>query len=30
VSEFNRVLAEMESSGLMEELIVKWFGDRAE
>ncbi|HZG37969.1 MAG TPA: transporter substrate-binding domain-containing protein [Nodosilinea sp.] len=30
VSDFNRVLAEMESSGLMEELIVKWFGDRAE
>ncbi|MFQ4138793.1 transporter substrate-binding domain-containing protein [Nodosilinea sp. PGN35] len=30
VPEFNRVLAEMESSGLMEELIVKWFGDRAE
>lgn len=29
-SEFNRVLAEMESSGMMEELIVKWFGDRAE
>lgn len=29
-SEFNRVLAEMESSGLMEELIVKWFGDEAE
>jgi polar amino acid transport system substrate-binding protein len=28
--EFNRVLAEMESSGLMEELIVKWFGDGAE
>jgi arginine/lysine/histidine transporter system substrate-binding protein len=30
VPEFNRVLAEMESSGLMEELIVKWFGDGAE
>ncbi|PZU97537.1 MAG: ABC transporter substrate-binding protein [Leptolyngbya sp.] len=30
VSEFNRVLSEMESSGMMEELIVKWFGDRAE
>ncbi|MEA5452502.1 transporter substrate-binding domain-containing protein [Leptolyngbya sp. CCNP1308] len=29
-SEFNRVLADMESSGLMEELIVKWFGDEAE
>ncbi len=29
-SEFDRVLAEMESSGLMEELIVKWFGDGAE
>ncbi|HSM84355.1 MAG TPA: transporter substrate-binding domain-containing protein [Nodosilinea sp.] len=30
VTEFDRVLAEMEASGLMEELIVKWFGDRAE
>lgn len=29
-SEFDRVLAEMESSGLMEELVVKWFGDGAE
>jgi arginine/lysine/histidine transporter system substrate-binding protein len=29
VSEFNRVLAEMESSGLMNELIIKWFGDEA-
>lgn len=29
-SEFNRVLAEMESSGMMEELITKWFGDGAE
>ncbi len=28
--EFDQVLAEMESSGLMEELIVKWFGDGAE
>jgi polar amino acid transport system substrate-binding protein len=27
VGEFNRVLAEMESSGLMEEMITKWFGD---
>ena len=27
VEDFNRVLAEMESSGLMEELILKWFGD---
>lgn len=30
VDDFNRVLADMESSGLMEELIVKWFGDQAE
>jgi arginine/lysine/histidine transporter system substrate-binding protein len=30
VEDFNRVLAEMESSGLMDELIVRWFGDRAE
>ncbi|MGB6015975.1 MAG: transporter substrate-binding domain-containing protein [Nodosilinea sp.] len=30
VDDFNQVLAEMESSGLMEELIVKWFGDGAE
>ncbi|MGG6237334.1 transporter substrate-binding domain-containing protein [Nodosilinea sp. AN01ver1] len=30
VDDFNQVLAEMESSGLMEELIVKWFGDAAE
>ena len=29
-SEFDRVLAEMESSGLMAELVVKWFGDGAE
>ncbi|MGB3137103.1 MAG: transporter substrate-binding domain-containing protein [Nodosilinea sp.] len=29
-SEFNRVLAEMESSGKMEELINKWFGDEGE
>lgn len=27
VDDFNRVLAEMESNGLMEELILKWFGD---
>lgn len=27
VDDFNRVLAEMQSSGLMEELILKWFGD---
>ncbi|WP_228040020.1 transporter substrate-binding domain-containing protein [Nodosilinea sp. LEGE 07088] len=30
VADFDRILAEMESSGLMEELIVKWFGDGAE
>ncbi len=30
VGEFDRVLAEMESSGLMDELIVKWFGDRVQ
>ncbi|WP_035986060.1 transporter substrate-binding domain-containing protein [Leptolyngbya sp. KIOST-1] len=30
VEDFNRVLAEMESSGLMEELIVRWFGDGAQ
>ncbi|PSR16040.1 ABC transporter substrate-binding protein [filamentous cyanobacterium CCP3] len=30
VDDFNQVLADMESSGLMEELIVKWFGDGAE
>jgi polar amino acid transport system substrate-binding protein len=29
-SEFDRVLAEMESSGLMAELVAKWFGDGAE
>ncbi|QQE65320.1 ABC transporter substrate-binding protein [Leptolyngbya sp. BL0902] len=28
VEDFNRVLAEMKSSGLMEELVLKWFGDR--
>jgi len=27
VEDFNRVLAEMKSSGMMEELILKWFGD---
>ena len=30
VGEFDRVLAEMEASGLMDELIVKWFGDRVQ
>jgi polar amino acid transport system substrate-binding protein len=29
VPEFNRVLGEMESSGMMKELILKWFGDGA-
>jgi arginine/lysine/histidine transporter system substrate-binding protein len=27
VEDFNRVLAEMKDSGLMEDLILKWFGD---
>ena len=27
VADFDRVLAEMKSSGLMDELILKWFGD---
>jgi arginine/lysine/histidine transporter system substrate-binding protein len=30
VDDFDRVLAEMKASGLMDELIVKWFGDGAE
>ena len=30
VEDFNRVLAEMQTSGLMEELILKWFGDGEE